>query len=57
MGCGFDEQLINYITEAAFSGSPLSRLNPIEFEAVFKKKKECCEKYKKGKRCGKCPRR
>lgn len=57
MSCAFDEQLINYITEAAFSGSPLAKLSPMEFEAMFKKKKTCCEKYKKGKRCGKCPRR
>jgi hypothetical protein len=23
--------------------------------ALSKKKKKCCKKYKKGKRCGRCP--
>ncbi len=23
---------------------------------VLQKKKKCCKKYKKGKRCGKCPK-
>lgn len=27
------------------------------FTDCCKKKKECCKKYKKGKRCKKCPRR
>ncbi len=54
MSCGFNEQLIDYITEAAFRGAPL---NQIEFAAHHKMKKKCCEKYKKGKRCKNCPLR
>jgi len=32
-------------------------LRACDLSEYGKKKKKCCKKYKKGKRCGKCPKR
>lgn len=40
--------------QTRLSGVPVSLPFPLPI-AQMKKKKKCCRKYKKGKRCKKCP--
>jgi len=42
-------------TEFRKEPSPLEGRNPIVTPPPIKLKTECCEKYLKGKRCGRCP--
>lgn len=40
-----------------FKVQPLAPAYPFHNEEMFCEKKSCCKKFKKGKRCKKCPGR